>query len=83
MERLPTRRDLERLGAWADLHRADGAVRAELGRRLEAEAGTTLLEHASRRAARLTQQRDEYVRRRRVRRAHPYGYFSGALERAW
>jgi len=45
MERLPTRRDLERLGAWADLHRADGAVRAELGRRLEAEAGTTLLEH--------------------------------------
>ena len=44
-QRLPTRRDLERLAAWAELHRADGAVRAELSRRLEGEAETTLLEH--------------------------------------
>src|SRR5215211_449231 len=44
-QRLPTRRDLERLAAWAELHRADGTVRAELSRRLEAEAQTTLLEH--------------------------------------
>jgi DNA-binding MarR family transcriptional regulator len=45
VERLPTRRDLERLAAWADLHRADTVLRAELSRRLEAEAQTTLLEH--------------------------------------
>jgi DNA-binding MarR family transcriptional regulator len=42
---LPTRRDLERLAAWSELHRADSLLRAELSRRLEAEAGTTLLEH--------------------------------------
>jgi DNA-binding MarR family transcriptional regulator len=45
MERLPTRRDLERLAAWAELHRADGLIRTELNRRLEAAAQTTLLEH--------------------------------------
>ena len=45
MERLPTRRDLERLAAWAELHRADGLIRSELSRRLEAGAQTTLLEH--------------------------------------
>jgi len=45
VERLPTRRDLERLAAWADLHRADTLLRAELGARLEASAQTTLLEH--------------------------------------
>ena len=45
MERLPTRRDLERLSAWAELHRADSLVRGEISRRLEAHAGTTLLEH--------------------------------------
>jgi DNA-binding MarR family transcriptional regulator len=45
MERLPTRRDLERLAAWADLHRADVTLRAALSRRLEAEAQVTLLEH--------------------------------------
>ena len=44
-QRLPTRRDLERLAAWAELHRADGLIRAELSRRLEAETDTTLLEH--------------------------------------
>ena len=42
---LPTRRDLERLAAWSDLHRADGLLRAELSRRLEALTDTTLLEH--------------------------------------
>ena len=42
---LPTRRDIDRLAAWSDLHRADSLLRAELSRRLEAEAGTTLLEH--------------------------------------
>ena len=45
MDRLPTRRDLERLAAWADLHRADATMRADLSRRLEAGADTTLLEH--------------------------------------
>ena len=45
MERLPTRRDLERLAAWAELHRADALGRAELSRRLESQADTTLLEH--------------------------------------
>ena len=45
MERLPTRRDLERLSAWAELHRADSLVRGEISRRLEAHARTTLLEH--------------------------------------
>ena len=44
-QRLPTRHDLERLAAWAELHRADGLIRAELSRRLEAETQTTLLEH--------------------------------------
>jgi DNA-binding MarR family transcriptional regulator len=44
-QRLPTRRDLERLAAWAELHRADGLIRAALSRRLEAETDTTLLEH--------------------------------------
>ena len=42
---LPTRRNLERLAAWSDLHRADGLLRAELSRRLEALTYTTLLEH--------------------------------------
>ena len=42
---LPTRRDIDRLAAWSDLHRADSLLRAELSRRLEAEVGTTLLEH--------------------------------------
>ena len=28
MERLPTRRDLERLAAWSELHRADSLLRA-------------------------------------------------------
>ena len=42
---LPTRRDLERLAAWSELHRADGLLRAELGRRLEALTQTSLLEH--------------------------------------
>jgi DNA-binding MarR family transcriptional regulator len=45
VERLPTRRDLERLAAWAELHRADTLLRADLGARLEASAQTTLLEH--------------------------------------
>ena len=45
MERLPTRRDLERLAAWAELHRADTLLRGELSRRLEEGAQTTLLEH--------------------------------------
>ena len=45
MERLPTRRDLERLAAWAELHRADTLLRGELGRRLEEHTETTLLEH--------------------------------------
>jgi DNA-binding MarR family transcriptional regulator len=45
VERLPTRRDLERLAAWADLHRADTLLRGELNRRLEEDARTTLLEH--------------------------------------
>ena len=45
MERLPTRRDLERLAAWSELHRADSLLRGELNRRLEEAAGTTLLEH--------------------------------------
>jgi DNA-binding MarR family transcriptional regulator len=44
-QRLPTRRDLERLAAWSELHRADSLLRAELSRRLEALAQTTLLEH--------------------------------------
>ena len=44
-QRLPTRRDLERLAAWAELHRADTLIRAEISRRLEAETQTTLLEH--------------------------------------
>jgi DNA-binding MarR family transcriptional regulator len=42
---LPTRRDLERLAAWSELHRADGLLRAELSRRLEALTQTSLLEH--------------------------------------
>jgi DNA-binding MarR family transcriptional regulator len=42
---LPTRRDLDRLAAWSELHRADTLLRAELSRQLEKEAGTTLLEH--------------------------------------
>jgi DNA-binding MarR family transcriptional regulator len=42
---LPTQRDLERLAAWSDLHRADTLLRGELSRRLEEHAGTTLLEH--------------------------------------
>lgn len=42
---LPTRRDLERLAVWADLHRVDTLGRAELSRRLEAAAGVSLLEH--------------------------------------
>src|SRR3954465_12067974 len=45
MERLPTRRDLERLAAWSELHRADSLLRGALNRRLEEAAGTTLLEH--------------------------------------
>jgi DNA-binding MarR family transcriptional regulator len=45
VERLPTRRNLERLAAWAELHRADTLLRADLGARLEASAQTTLLEH--------------------------------------
>ena len=45
MERLPTRRDLERLAAWAELHRADTLLRGELSRRLEEHTETTLLEH--------------------------------------
>jgi DNA-binding MarR family transcriptional regulator len=44
-QRLPNRRDLERLAAWADLHRADTLLRGDLSRRLEEYAGTTLLEH--------------------------------------
>ena len=45
MERLPTRRDLERLAAWSELHRADSLLRGALNRRLEEAVGTTLLEH--------------------------------------
>jgi DNA-binding MarR family transcriptional regulator len=45
VERLPTRRDLERLAAWSELHRADTLLRGELSRRLEEHAQTTLLEH--------------------------------------
>ena len=45
MERLPTRRDLERLAAWSELHRADALLRAALNRRLEESVQTTLLEH--------------------------------------
>jgi DNA-binding MarR family transcriptional regulator len=45
VERLPTRRDLERLAAWSELHRADSLLRGALNRRLEDAAGTTLLEH--------------------------------------
>ena len=42
---LPTRRDLDRLAAWSELHRADGLLRAELSRRLETLTQTSLLEH--------------------------------------
>jgi DNA-binding MarR family transcriptional regulator len=45
IQRLPTRRELDRLAAWADLHRADTLLRGELSRRLEAGAQTTLLEY--------------------------------------
>ena len=45
MERLPTRRDLERLAARSELHRADTQLPAELGAPQEPSAQTTLLEH--------------------------------------
>jgi DNA-binding MarR family transcriptional regulator len=45
VERLPTRRDLERLAAWSELHRADALLRGVLNQRLEEAASTTLLEH--------------------------------------
>ena len=44
-QRLPTQRDLERLAAWSELHRADTLLRGELSRRLEEHVQTTLLEH--------------------------------------